>query len=356
MASLSLPWLRYISLTVETNDQDGASRSLQRPQAVLEHLLNAWITPIRFRVPTMPPISTTPAQIIGVVASREVTWTIIAATVLCIVGPMSTIILQNDLNDFYFWLAMTFAPFGVTYLSMLLAFLWTLFRNAADRTAPIQVFCAITTLLAATFFSLLVLLIFMLLPESFWPLSLRENPNEAFVIAALVPLLYLPPAMLLHILVYRFLVPVGSARWKELAHCIDAETVPKIAEKQIRNLLSVQSTQVISFGDKEIPINSIRMVEAQGNYVRLLTNDGEATIRKPFSKVMETLPNAQGIRLHRSRWVAYDAVIQVERERDGLFVTVDGQARIRVAKSRSDTVSKALATARVPRPSTTAPD
>jgi len=337
-------------LTEDNNDQHEASPGLPWPQAMLEHVLNAWITPIRFRVPTIPPISTTPAHVIGVVASREVTWTIFAATVLCIVAPMSRIILTDAMEDFYFWLAVAFAPFGVTYLSLLLLFIWTLFKYSVDRTAPIEVYSAITTLLASTVFSLLVLLIFSLLPESFWPLSAREDVNSVFLIVAIVQIFYLPPAMLLHILVCRFLVPVGSARWKELAHSIDAEKVPEIAEKQLRNLLPSQSTQVIGLGDKEIPTKSIRMVEAQGNYVRLLTSEGEVMIRKPFLKVMDTLPNALGIQLHRSRWVAYDAVTQVSNERDGLFVTVKGAARIRVAKSRSDTVLKALATAGVPRP------
>ena len=315
--------------------------------AVMEWLLSALVVPVSFRVPFLPAIRTTPAQMFRLVTSREVTWTIVAATVLCGVGPMASALLHFP-DKLPFWFAVALTPFAVTYFSIAQIYLWVLFSTLLRRKPPITVHCALTTIIAATIVALIGLQTFILLPESYRPMAARINPQTGILVTAVFPLFYLLPAMLIHAFVFKHLIPIGSQRWKELGRNINAETVREIAEKRARNLFTGNTTNSIRFGDKDVPIYSIRLVEAQGNYVRILTDEGEQKARKPFLKVISKLPEARGVQLHRSRWAAFDAITEVTNEQDALFVTVQGANRIKVAKSRSESVSKALAKAGVP--------
>lgn len=57
----------------------------------------------------------------------------------------------------------------------------------------------------------------------------------------------------------------------------------------------------------------VQVVQAKGHYVRFYTDMGETVLRMPFSKVVERLDPEQGMVVHRSYWVRFDAVVRTER-------------------------------------------
>ena len=63
-------------------------------------------------------------------------------------------------------------------------------------------------------------------------------------------------------------------------------------------------------------------IEAEDHYVRVHTDTGSELLQMRFSDALEELGRAHGYRLHRSWWVAADAVVRVRWTRGG------GEARL----------------------------
>lgn len=83
--------------------------------------------------------------------------------------------------------------------------------------------------------------------------------------------------------------------------------------------------------------------EAQEHYVRLVGSEDSRMVLYRFSDVLRELPDELGLQVHRSHWVAYDAVESVYRAGNNTRIkTVDG-AEVPVSRRFSDTVQTLLA-------------
>lgn len=80
-----------------------------------------------------------------------------------------------------------------------------------------------------------------------------------------------------------------------------------------------QSKQM-SLADTVIAISSVRAISAEGNYVRILTDAKDYFLRAVFNEVILQLPKEIGTQIHRSHWVAYRAIDEINR--DGRKMTV----------------------------------
>jgi len=333
-------------MTVDESHDKTHSASSQDTllHAVLARLAQAWVTHCSVRTLGVREFVTHPAQIFAVLTSREVTWTILLATALCGITPLIWSLLLFP-DKLLFWVGVSVTPFSVTYLGISLAYIWVLFSNLCGKQPPVRLLYPVTILLASGAVSFIVFHHFEFLPMSMTELSGPEAPQLSFLVAMSFPLIYFVASVLVHAFVLNHLIPVGGERWEQLGQRTAINLQSKTAEIQKRRLPRVGSNRLTTIGDSDIPAKAIRFVEAQGNYVRLLTADGEHMIRQPFSKVIELLPETRGVQLHRSRWAAFDAITSVDEKHDGLFVTVQGAPKIRVARSREECVFKALASA-----------
>lgn len=67
-------------------------------------------------------------------------------------------------------------------------------------------------------------------------------------------------------------------------------------------------------GGRDIPPETVLHLEAQGNYVVLITDSHQYEVPGPFSALLDQLPPGLGLRVHRSHWVARRAVLAHRRK------------------------------------------
>lgn len=83
-------------------------------------------------------------------------------------------------------------------------------------------------------------------------------------------------------------------------------------------------------------------LEAQGHYLRVLTDKGEAQMLMRFSDAIVGLPEALGIQTHRSHWIALAAAKMLVRTDGKQFVQLKGDGMVPVSKTRLAAVKAAL--------------
>lgn len=79
-------------------------------------------------------------------------------------------------------------------------------------------------------------------------------------------------------------------------------------------------------GLEALPLRSLLRLEAEGKTVRLHTDRGTFTLRKPLRELEARLPPHRFCRVHRSALVALEAVVRLEPwdHGDGLLILKDG--------------------------------
>lgn len=89
------------------------------------------------------------------------------------------------------------------------------------------------------------------------------------------------------------------------------------------------------------PVGRLLALTAEQHYLRVVGDAGEALILYRISDAVRELDDWPGARVHRSHWVARDAVAKVERRRHALWlVLVDGR-RVPVGRSFRETAASA---------------
>lgn len=94
----------------------------------------------------------------------------------------------------------------------------------------------------------------------------------------------------------------------------------------------------VEIGGQMFAVAGLRRIEAEGNYLRVVTEAGRRMVPGPFGKVVETLPATLGMRVGRSDWVASAAVAGLRPDGRDLLVLVTGGDEVRVAQSRRKAV------------------
>ena len=100
-------------------------------------------------------------------------------------------------------------------------------------------------------------------------------------------------------------------------------------------------------GEEELPseLRDLLRIQAQGNYVLVVTERGRHMVPGPFSARVAKLPARQGRQVHRSHWVASRAVVDIRCSgRHCVIKTVDG-AKIPVAVGQIAEIKKWAASA-----------
>lgn len=72
---------------------------------------------------------------------------------------------------------------------------------------------------------------------------------------------------------------------------------------------------------------------AEDHYLRLYTNRGEALIHRRFADALAAFASIEGLRVHRSWWVAIAAVKSAEREGDRVHLVLRNDLRVPVSRT-----------------------
>lgn len=102
--------------------------------------------------------------------------------------------------------------------------------------------------------------------------------------------------------------------------------------------MPVRAASSLRIGSARIPALDIRRVEAEGNYVRIVTSGARSLLPARFSHVVGQLPAHAGMMVNRSCWVAASAVVAHSRQGRDLYLHLDDGTDAKVAAGRRDAV------------------
>ncbi|MEL7099733.1 MAG: LytTR family DNA-binding domain-containing protein [Pseudomonadota bacterium] len=77
-------------------------------------------------------------------------------------------------------------------------------------------------------------------------------------------------------------------------------------------------------------------LEAQDHYTRVVTTKGQTLVLMRLSDAMANLPETQGLQVHRSHWIARDAVRAVRGGRAATVLEMSDGAEVPVSRKRRD--------------------
>lgn len=83
-------------------------------------------------------------------------------------------------------------------------------------------------------------------------------------------------------------------------------------------------------------------VSVQDHYCEAVTATGRTLVLMRFADALDELTGAEGTQIHRSHWVAFDAVAGVSRAGDGLAVRLKDGRELPVSRSRVAEVREKL--------------
>ncbi len=98
----------------------------------------------------------------------------------------------------------------------------------------------------------------------------------------------------------------------------------------------------LEIGGRLVNAQDLIRITAEGNYLRVLTQQDRMYLPGPFGVVVDPLPEQLGVRVSRSDWVARSAVRGIRREGREMFVDLHDGATVRVANSRQKVVTSVL--------------
>ena len=114
---------------------------------------------------------------------------------------------------------------------------------------------------------------------------------------------------------------------KEELHLEDVNESGKSAPVEPIERISVRSGQKI----KIIALSDILYLQAEGDYVAIITNDGRWLKEQTMKYFEENLPVNQFIRIHRSYIVQIHAITRIERNEQHYQVALNNKERIKIS-------------------------
>jgi hypothetical protein len=98
--------------------------------------------------------------------------------------------------------------------------------------------------------------------------------------------------------------------------------------------LPLRGIAAIHAGNRRYLVADIQRIEAEGNYVRIVTPRSRDLHPGPFSRIVAQMPPAAGQVISRSCWIAADAVVSHRRIGRDLLVRLADGTELRVASTR----------------------
>lgn len=86
---------------------------------------------------------------------------------------------------------------------------------------------------------------------------------------------------------------------------------------------------------------------AQDHYVEIVTTKGKHLQRMSMKNAMALVPKQQGLQVHRSHWVAYQAILAVELLADRHFLILRNGMKIPVSKAKLEAIEAYLSTGKI---------
>jgi hypothetical protein len=119
--------------------------------------------------------------------------------------------------------------------------------------------------------------------------------------------------------------------------------LPSLPTASKGSVVPLRPLDTVRIGTHRFAPADIQRVEAEGNYVRIVTARDRLLLPGPFSAVVGRMPDALGRQIGRSHWVASSAVLGRRRDGRDLYVLMSDGSEVRVSASRREAVKAWLA-------------
>ncbi|WP_028028740.1 LytTR family DNA-binding domain-containing protein [Gemmobacter nectariphilus] len=159
-----------------------------------------------------------------------------------------------------------------------------------------------------------------------------ERSDPMLEIQLIVMAFSLICSMLGELLMVTYLMPRFLARLEPKAAPIDTP------EAALPVTPPATDEKVVSLLGRPVALNDLRLVSAEEHYVHIQTVQGRQMLRGRISDIEAQLPDALGLRVHRSHWVAATAVSSLNRAREGWTLELTDGTVIPVARARRTAV------------------
>lgn len=134
-------------------------------------------------------------------------------------------------------------------------------------------------------------------------------------------------------LVLRGAVPRALAQLRAEQRVAQSPAVPPVMRAAEARVAEAPAREADLPESPETPeaLRDLLRLEAQGNYVLVVTSGGRHLLPGPLSAMVARLPESQGRRVHRSHWVAARAVVGMRRSARSLLIDTRDGAKVPVA-------------------------
>jgi 4-amino-4-deoxy-L-arabinose transferase-like glycosyltransferase len=180
-------------------------------------------------------------------------------------------------------------------------------------------------------------------------LSMITTASEplGFVEGLLLSFFYYVVAEIVVALSVAYLVPRAMAEIRGGAPAVTAPAprpaqaaanLPDVPAGGTVTVLHRRGIETVRVGNTRFLVPDIQLIEAEGNYVRVVTQRGRDLLPGPFSQVIAQMPETAGQVISRSCWVASGMVIAHRRAGRDLFLLLTDGKELRVAAGRREQV------------------
>lgn len=133
---------------------------------------------------------------------------------------------------------------------------------------------------------------------------------------------------------------VAALRASEERLAVDEDAgLPLQAQKLVVDETVDQMPGPLQVGSLRVPLAQVQRLEANGNYVLIVTAKKQHLVPGPFAAVASKMPELLGRRVHRSHWVAATAVQRLVKSGRDLWIEAVGDAVIPVGTSMQESVT-----------------
>ncbi len=195
-------------------------------------------------------------------------------------------------------------------------------------------------LIGIPLFSALMIMGMLVRAVVFHPLE-RRSYRLAAAVTALAAIVVMVPVSMVLTQVFVFGVAINQPDALELALLVATLSLghsalryerPAEVEDPVPVVEQVRLLQRLDPAQRGI----LWAISVRDHYVDVLTSVGSASLLMRFGDALDEVYPVEGVQVHRSHWVAWDAVATVEREGAKLFVTLLDGARIPVSRNHRD--------------------
>lgn len=213
-------------------------------------------------------------------------------------------------------------------------------RDVAIPASPVFFICALSALTSGEGLSMLVV----------------AGPPMSFVQGLLLVVFYYILTEIVVGLTVHYIFPVALAeiRGQAQADAMSTELLPtptalpplagmakagngaQIGADGGATVVPLRRAVMVRIGNRYFDAAYIIRIKAEGNYVRVVTQNERQLLPGPFSAVVAQMPPASGRQISRSGWVATTAVVHRSRIGRDLFLHLTDGEEVRVAAGRQD--------------------